>query len=55
MFVRQKRQGKQVYYYLVKSYREEGKVRKKVVKYLGKEKPSPEELERLTGEIKRGQ
>ncbi len=55
MFVREKRQGKQVYYYLIKSYREGGKVKKKVVKYLGKEKPSPEELEWIISEIKRGQ
>jgi hypothetical protein len=51
MFVRAKRQGNQVYYYLVESKRIEGKPRLKVIKYLGKQKPSPEELERVMNEM----
>jgi hypothetical protein len=43
-FVRFKRQGSHVYYYLCHSYREHGKVRTKVLRYLGRDPNSPEAL-----------
>ena len=49
-YVRTKTIKGQTYYYLVESHREGDKVRQRVIKYLGKEKPSPEELERLIRE-----
>lgn len=43
------------YYYLVKSVRDSGSVRQIVLKYLGKEKPSVEELNKIVaGYRKRG-
>ena len=52
MFIRTKKQGNQEYYYLVESYREDGKVRQRVLKYLGKDKPSPRELNRIIKEAR---
>ena len=52
MFVREKKQGNRVYYYLVEGKRIEGKSRLKVIKYLGTQKPTPEETERLIKEAK---
>ena len=52
MYVRAKKTNGRTYYYLVEGRREGGKVRQKVVKYLGTEKPSPEELERIKRELK---
>lgn len=46
--------GNKVYYYLVESKQIEGKPRLKVIKYLGTQKPTPEETERLIREIKGG-
>ena len=47
VYIREKKQGKYSYYWLVESYREGSKVRQSVIKYLGKVKPSPEELEEI--------
>ena len=44
-FVRTKRQGNRIYYYLVESKREGKKVRQKVIKYLGTELPTEEQIE----------
>ena len=52
MFIRAKKQGNQTYYYLVKNKREGKRVIQKVIKYLGKEKPSPEALQRIISEVK---
>ena len=48
-FVRAKRQGNRTYYYLVESRREGNKVRQKVIKYLGSEMPTKEQVEAMTG------
>ena len=47
MFIRADKQGKRTYYYLVEAIREGSKVRQKRIKYLGKVKPSPGELEAI--------
>jgi len=44
-FVRVKRQGNRAYYYLVENKREGKKVRQKVIKYLGTEPPTKEQIE----------
>ena len=44
-FVRTKRKGNRTYYYLVESRREGNKVRQKVIKYLGAEMPTKEQIE----------
>ena len=47
MFIRTKTiQGKE-YYYLVESYRLGGKVKQRVIKYIGRGKPSPQDLENI--------
>jgi len=46
-FVRTKRKGNRTYYYLVESKREGTKVRQKVIKYLGTEPPTKEQIEIL--------
>lgn len=46
-FVRAKRKGSRVYYYLVESRREGKKVRQKVIKYLGTEAPTREQIEAM--------
>ena len=46
-FVRIKRQGNRSYYYLVGSKREGKKVRQKVIKYLGAEPPTEDEMEAI--------
>ena len=48
-FVRAKRQGNRIYYYLVESRREGKKVRQKVIKYLGTEPPTKEQIENVVG------
>ena len=53
-FVRTKKIYGQTYYYLVQNVREGSKVRQKVLKYLGKDKPSSEELERIISQIRKG-
>jgi len=42
-FIRSKRKGNRVYYYLVENRREGKKVRQKVIKYLGAERPTKEQ------------
>lgn len=37
MFIREKRINGSSYYYLCKTYREDGKVRQKVIEYIGNE------------------
>jgi hypothetical protein len=51
-FVRAKRFNGRTYYYLVENHRVGDKIKQKVLKYLGTEKPSPEELQRIIAEIK---
>jgi len=51
MFIRKKTIKGKDYYYLVESYREDRKVKQRVVKYLGAKKPSPEEVEKIKGGI----
>ena len=46
-FVRTKRKGNRTYYYLVESKREGKKVRQKVVKYLGTQMPTKEQIESI--------
>jgi hypothetical protein len=49
-FVRTKRKGNRTYYYLVESKREGNKVKQKVIKYLGAEVPTKEQIETLRRE-----
>ncbi len=49
-FVRSKRKGSRTYYYLVESRREGNKVRQKVIKYLGTEMPTKEQVETMRSE-----
>jgi len=49
-FVRTKRQGNRIYYYLVENKREGKKVRQKVIKYLGTEPPTKEQIETMRRE-----
>jgi hypothetical protein len=46
-FIRVKRRGNSEYYYLVEGKRDGNKVRQKVIKYLGTELPTKEQLEIL--------
>ncbi len=46
-FVRTKRQGDRIYYYLVENKRDGKKVRQKVIKYLGTEPPTKEQIETM--------
>lgn len=50
MFVRIKRKGNRTYYYLVENKREGKKVRQKVIKYLGTEMPTKEQIETMRRE-----
>ena len=52
MFVRKKKFGNRTYYYLVESFREGKKVKQRVMKYLGKEKPSKKEIEKIVKSVK---
>jgi len=52
VFVRTKRKGGGVYYYLVESKREGKKVRQKIIKYLGAEPPTKEQIESMIRRIK---
>ena len=45
VFVRGKQQGNRTYYYLVENHRDGKKVKQKVIKYLGTEMPTKEQLE----------
>jgi hypothetical protein len=49
-FIRTKRQGNRIYYYLVESKRDGKKVRQKVIKYLGTEPPTKEQIETMRRE-----
>jgi len=49
-FIRSKRKGSRIYYYLVKSKREGHRVRQKVIKYLGTEMPTREQIEAMKRE-----
>jgi len=49
-FVRTKRKGNRIYYYLVESKRDGKKVRQKVIKYLGTEPPTKEQIEAMRRE-----
>ena len=49
-FVRTKRQGDRIYYYLVENRREGNKVKQKVIKYLGTEPPTIEQIETMRRE-----
>lgn len=51
-FVRTKCIAGKTYYYLVENKHIEGKVRQKVLKYLGKNPPSKGEIEAMLVEIK---
>ncbi|MBA7698748.1 hypothetical protein ES703_107430 [subsurface metagenome] len=51
-FVRGKKRNGRTYYYLVENRWDHGKVRQKVLRYLGAEKPSPKALKRILEEIK---
>ena len=44
-FVRTKRKGNRIYYYLVENQREGKKVRQKVIKHLGTKPPTKEQRE----------
>lgn len=46
-FVRTKQKGNSIYYYLVENKREGTKVRQKVIKYLGVQRPTKEEIEAI--------
>lgn len=48
-FVRTKQKGNRTYYYLVESKREGAKVRQKVIKYLGTQAPTKEQIEAIVG------
>jgi hypothetical protein len=49
-FVRAKRIKNKTYYYLVESKREGNKVRQRVIKYLGAEMPTKEQIEAMRRE-----
>jgi len=49
-FIRTKRKRNRTYYYLVESKREGKKVRQKVIKYLGTEPPTKEQIETMRRE-----
>jgi hypothetical protein len=46
-FVRAKQKGNRTYYYLVESKREGKKVSQKVIRYLGTELPTKEQIETM--------
>jgi hypothetical protein len=46
-FVRTKRKGSRIYYYFVENRREGKKVKQKVIKYLGTEPPTKEQIETI--------
>ena len=48
-FVRTKRIKNKTYYYLVESKREGNKIRQRVIKYLGAEMPTKEQVAAMTG------
>ena len=50
VFVRGKQQGNRTYYYLVENHREGNKVKQKVIKYLGAQMPTKEQIETMRRE-----
>lgn len=52
-YVRVKRRGNKSYYYLVESKREGKRVSQHIIRYLGTEPPTKEQLETLLREVKR--
>jgi hypothetical protein len=52
-FVRAKKFNGRIYYYLVENHWDHGKVRQKVLRYLGKTKPSPQALQQIMRELGR--
>lgn len=52
-YVRVKRRGNKSYYYLVETKREGKKVRQQILRYLGTEPPTREQLETILREVKR--
>ena len=52
-YVRTKRRGRKLYYYLVESKREGDKVRQRVIRYLGTKPPTEEELKNILKEVNR--
>ena len=52
VYIRAKVVRGKTYYYLVRSVRDEGKVKQIVLKYLGKEKPGVEELNKIVVGLK---
>jgi len=52
-YVRAKRRGQRLYYYLVESKREGHKVRQRIIRYLGTKPPTEEELENILKEVNR--
>jgi len=51
-YVRTKRRGQKLYYYLVESKREGDKVRQRIICYLGTKPPTEEELKNILKEVK---
>jgi len=52
-YIKRKRIKEQDYYYLAESYRSDGKVRTRTVKYLGRTLEVPEDLRPLLGRQRR--
>ncbi len=52
-FTRTKKIAGKTYYYLVEAYRVGGKPKQRVLKYLGAEKPSLEEIEKIIKDVKK--
>lgn len=52
-YVRTKRRGRKLYYYLVESKREGDKVRQRIIRYLGTKPPTEEELKNILKEVNR--
>lgn len=50
-YVRAKRRGNRIYYYLVESRREGKKVRQRVIRYLGTKPPTKQDLETILRRI----
>ena len=51
-YVRVQKRGSRTYYYLVETKRKGKKVNQKVLRYLGTEKPLPENLEQIINQVK---
>ena len=51
-FVRVKRRGNRTYYYLVENQRSGKKVKQRIIRYLGTDPPTTEELKTILKEVK---